>query len=248
MAKSFPGPKPLPWHDRESWQLKTVVVLTSAGILAQLGKALWGGEKADWFAFVAAFCTVSSLAPSVAKWVAAKKKEDKQEKKHEGFTPLLHVIDKSVRRIRKVADDPWAFRVTIYRRIDDETLEQAANYVGGDFNGLGRRRNAHEGGLGLVVGDASRKPFVLHRTAEDFEAFVKLLKLHGNLTEKSARAVRSDRWSFIAVPLVRRSDNRVIGVLYADTSKKNCFTETIVDFITDLAPHIVDHYATEEQS
>ena len=45
-------------------------------------------------------------------------------------------------------------------------------------------------------------------------------------SEEEARKLNETRWSWVAIP-IRDAQSRVDGILYLDSSKKDCFSEEI---------------------
>lgn len=127
-----------------------------------------------------------------------------------------------------------ALRITIHRVDWDEPdegkrLEQAVEYVGGstdDKRCRGRRFPLRAGVIGTCAKDGT--PIYAHRTGEDLDAFRREMVKDWHFTEKEAKGLTEDRWSYAAYPILLEGKSLAGAVLYADTPKRGAFKNKAV--------------------
>ncbi len=128
--------------------------------------------------------------------------------------------------------DPRSFRLTLYRvtarhKKRPQDLERVIPYVvgnGADPGETGLVVSARCGVIGMAArtGDVAR----CHRTGGTEKEFRQEMITTYSFSEQEARQLDETRWSWLAIP-IRDAQSRVDGVLYLDSSKKDCFSDDV---------------------
>jgi ribosomal protein L13E len=154
---------------------------------------------------------------------------------HDGLrAPLLVLHNIISQKLNFSAQDHQKerLRLTIHRvkfpkekDKDPEKIEQLLDYVGGKGNKKGRGRvfSISAGITGSSV--RNNEVYVAKRRNNDHEKFIKELKERWSYTDKTARDLKSDRMSWMAVP-ISGSDGIVIAVVFLDSFDLNIFDST----------------------
>jgi hypothetical protein len=147
----------------------------------------------------------------------------------------LHVLHAAILAMKGLpyqrAQGPGSLlRVTIHRVNEDaHTVEQIVPYVGDESGGQGRRFSSRSGVVGRAI--TTREPAMLTRLDESFESYIHTLTTQWAMPEEEALRLTRDRFAFLAIPLTG-AGNKVIGVLFLDSSDKEFFSEPLVGGIT----------------
>lgn len=181
-----------------------------------------------------AIACVWTVVFSIIKIIHAKRQDERDDdlRSHDGLVASLTVVHELVSRAAGLSQEEKlkCLRATFHRVVppvgESDEIEQIVNYVGGAEDGVGRTFPIRSG----ITGQAIRENavFVMDRQSDGYEDYKKELIKHWHYTEKDVRAITSDRFSAIAVPIQSRNGQQVIGVVYLDSSKKNFFSSEAV--------------------
>ncbi len=177
--------------------------------------------------------------------------EEKRKQDYDGLLGALHVLYGNISILLNfVNSDGGRLRVTMHRVVppsisdkDAEELEQLLPYIGGEGKGAGRKFSIRSG----IIGKAAREksPFAFSRQNDDHEAFIEELKSNWAYTEEDARKLKSDRKSWMAVPIFGEN-NAVVGVVYLDSNEKDFFNErvkeAVINSCSGVALYINERY------
>lgn len=225
----IPKPKNLRFHERK----------VTHAVLGGLGALLAGAGKIvpDLLAGVwSASTTVSGIGLLVAVVAAVvttlKAKDDDAEattatNQVNPIKASLHILYGTLRALdneRTGAPDDdryWQdrLRITLHGCVGDDLL-QVLDYVGGTGGKAGRTFSGRSGVIGqAVIRQAST---FSQRVSQDDDGYRRELVDDWRYPRREAMELRSDRWSFAAVPLV--VGEQVVAVLYLDSSDPEFFT------------------------
>ncbi|SIT18886.1 GAF domain-containing protein [Achromobacter sp. MFA1 R4] len=121
-------------------------------------------------------------------------------------------------------------------------IEQIVNYAGSRGEGVGRIFSIHTGITGRAI--RNKKPLVMSSQNGTEEQLRGELVQEWGYTESEARRLGPGRYSAMAVPVLDRSGQHPIGVIYLDSSDRALFerddvveivgagTKAISDFVT----------------
>jgi hypothetical protein len=202
-----------------------------------------------WLAGATAWLALASALKVLH--AAVQDKERKRSKDYDGLRGALCVLYETVRRGAELsAVGDGTLRVTIHRvawparkGAGAEELEQLLPYIGGTGGAPGRTFSIRAG----VVGKAARekRAVVVRRESEVYPDFVRELVRIWAYTEEEARAVSSDRYAWMAVPILG-ADLAVTAVVYLDSSIPGFFTADIQQLVgnacSGVATYIVETY------
>jgi hypothetical protein len=190
----------------------------------------------------------------VASWLRVKAAyrqdaEDKSKGSYDGITAALNVLHGAVAgKLGFEASKSGKLRITLHRVVspieNPEKIEQVVRYVGGKGEHPGRQFRIQSG----IAGRAARNGTVVDssRQSDDYEAFIRELIDQWGYTETDARALTSDRRAWMAVPIFNKQE-RVIGVVYLDSSDKDFFTADVMGLVqgccAGLASYLHERYA-----
>jgi len=149
-----------------------------------------------------------------------------QQSSHDGLLGALHVLHKSVAHACSInlaqGED---LRVTVHRVVPPlesaEQLEQIVPYVGGAGGGAGRIFSIRSGITGLAI--RKGKPMAATRVSDKDAEYREELKVKWSYTDNDAKALSSDRRSFMAIPILGK--DAVQAVVYLDSNKADAFPE-----------------------
>ena len=206
-----------------------------------------------WWQYVAWFLTIAGVGlVFYYKYLRAKERDSRavQAKSPEGLSGCANVICEMLKhhQAEEVQDD-GTFRVTIFRVVEPAMgqpateLEQVIDYLGKQpAAGSGRVFPIFAG----VIGRAARtgEPQLGKRTATTDEDYIAEIVSDWGYPEAMARAMTLDRRSFIAVP-IKGADDKVIGIVYADSKLESAFEATQNEFIAScngVASYIKERY------
>lgn len=187
-----------------------------------------------WVFWGAVISFVWLFIASVVK-VAVGVKQDKADdeaRSHDGLRGALHVLHASVAKAGGLSNEEkdQCLRVTFHRVVppldDCDDIEQITPYVGGSWNGAGRKFRIRSGITGKAIRDNA--VFTMDRQSESFEDYKRQLISDWGYTEADARTFTSDRFSLMAVPVTSTGGHAVLGVVYLDCRNKNFFASEAV--------------------
>ena len=223
---------------RKPWEKKWFAEVAGSGppFLAAVFAAVkaLGDPSTTWLFWPSVLACVWLLLASILKVVQAKKLDAEEDlrKSHDGLTAALSVLHSTVCQISGVPESERSscLRATFHRVVppldEADHIEQIVPYVGGRGNGEGRKFPIRSGITGQAVRDKS--PYIMNRTSESYDDYKKELVSKWHYTEGDVKAITSDRFSAMAVPMTSRDGQHVIGVVYLDSSNRNFFGSEVV--------------------
>lgn len=137
-------------------------------------------------------------------------------------------------------------RATFHRVVppvqEPREIEQIINYAGSSGEGVGRMFSIHTGITGRAI--RNKKPLVMSSQNGSEDQLRRELVEEWGYTEAEARRLGPGRFSAMAIPVLDRSGQHPIGVIYFDSSDRALFerddvveivgagTKAISDFVT----------------
>lgn len=224
----IPKPKKLAWYERKVTHavLSSASALTvgAAKIVPDVVAHLWSSSTS-----LAAGGTVVALVAGLATFLKAKTDDTETTTAQSHLDPLkaslytLHGVLRAIDNQRTGASDDdrrWSdrLRITLHECVGDD-LVQRIDYVGGSGGKPGRKFNGRSGVIGHAV--LKQESVFSQRRSSDDEGYRRELIDEWHYPKIEAMELRSDRWSFAAIPLV--NGNIVTAVLYLDSSDQQFF-------------------------
>lgn len=181
----------------------------------------------------------------------AQDKAVEAERSHDGLKAALHVLHRVVCHQAKVVDPKDGFlRATFHRVVpplnECEHIEQIVPYVGGDARaggGLGRKFSVRSGITGSTI--RSRDVFIMNRQNDDPGAYKDELIKAWHYTAEDVKNLTMDRHSGMSIPILDKSGQHVLGVVYLDSSKKNLFSAAVMQKLVLAACSGISSYTSE---
>lgn len=235
----IPGRRADHWWSRR-WiveLLSVVPPVTVAAVTGLLTLREPGGARFGWVLVAAALWLAISSAVRVLH-ARSRDAERADRADHVGLNGALHVLYGVVRHAAGLgdgADDH--LRATIHRVVPPsspgrrpEEMEQLLPYLCRSGGGDGRIFSIRSG----IIGRAARERLILtaSRRSDDHETMVAELVREWSYPEEEARTLRADRRAWMAVPLVRPGDHRVVAVVYLDSDLGDVFTPRVQEVVS----------------
>jgi hypothetical protein len=225
-AQHIPGvERPPLWRRR--WFLETVTSVPPVVAAGFTAVNLWGNPLRMPLGYLAAGM-VAWLACAGLLRVALARRQDAKEGPdvtHEGLyaaTAALHAA--VLHQVGQARGEIPDLRATFHRIVpplDQPTqIEQIIPYVGAT-GGLGRRFSLNTGITGQAV--RKREPYVMSSEAESEADHRAELVSDWGYTEAQVAQITPGRYSAAAVPVLDKSGQHVLGVIYLDSSAKGIF-------------------------
>lgn len=183
----------------------------------------------------------------IGKVVLAYRQErkDDEQRSHDGLHAALKVLYAVV--VDALGPEDLDLRATFHRVVpplsDPEKLEQIIPYVGGDGDGENRKFPINAGITGAAV--RQNEILIMDRQSQGEVEYKKELVVEWNYTESSARKMTMDRFSAIAIPVADKTGKHVLGVIYMDAKRKNCFSSQDVQKLVVAASGGITQYVGE---
>jgi putative methionine-R-sulfoxide reductase with GAF domain len=237
MPPTIPGTNTPHWWERE---LPTTLVVAAPPVLAAGAATLkaFGEGSSLALKVLLGGGALWLLLGSVVKTLQAFHK-DKAAKKAKSPIDLLgciHPVYEVLLALRRSQgkDGTGKLRLTIHR-VDHATsqIEQCVDYIGetDSTRVAGRRFQVSQG----IVGRAARmgEVIVVERTVKTDDEYIADMMKEWSYTRSEAERLDRSRWSFMAVPILGddSQQSRAIGVLYADSTDPQFFSEGIGPFV-----------------
>ena len=257
---SIPGRKPVRFYERK---LVVEIVSNVPPILAAIVTAAVNFRDPEKipYGWASSFIVLWLIGAAVVKilYGYSQDKEKKEANSYYGELGAVYTIYNVVARynykrvggIEKEPPTGW-FRVTFHRVIFPEgeakypeEYEQLLPYAGGvsGDGGAGRKFSIRSGIVGRTIREKSA--FAASRINDNYEEYIHELVHEWAYPEHDARALKSDRQSWMAVPIFG-SKKRVIGVVYLDSVEREFFTDDVKQLVIDacygLTSYIKERY------
>lgn len=226
------------WHRR--WIVELLSVFPPVAVAAATGLLTLRAPGGDALGWVLVGAAGWLMIASSAKVLHARSRDEERAsaEQHSGLNGALHVLYGVVRHAAGLGDGPDDhLRATIHRVVPPasprrlpEEMEQLLPYLCRTGGGEGRTFSIRSG----IIGRAARERLILtaSRRGDDHEAMVAELVREWSYPEEEARALRADRRAWMAVPLVRPGDRRVVAVVYLDSDQGDVFTPRVQEFVS----------------
>lgn len=199
-----------------------------------------------WLAGATAWLALASVVKVLH--AAAQDRERKRGEDYAGLRGALHVLYECIRRGAGVhTTGDGTLRATIYRAERPavscpagQELEQLLPYIGGIGGAPGRRFSIRTG----IIGKAAREKrlVAVDRKSKEYPEFVEELVCDWGYTEEEAHAIRSDRQTWMGVPVLG-PDQSVAAVVYLDSSVPGFFSEDVQQLVGNLCSGVAAYIA-----
>lgn len=241
-------------HVRKIYEKKWLIEFFASGPPAVVAAvAAWKSYQSEFDSGLWRYLALALpwlVVVQVIKVVATYKQEAKDDelRSHDGLQAALKVLHAVVKDLftQKFSEDP-CIRVTFHRVVpplsEPEQLEQIVPYVGGNGDGEGRKFSIRAG----ITGGAVRQKTVLimDRQSQDDAEYKKELISTWNYTEADVKKMTMDRFSAMAIPVTNQTGDQVLGVIYIDAKRKNCFSSEDVQKLVIAASSGITQYVGE---
>ncbi|CAB3730672.1 hypothetical protein LMG3458_04811 [Achromobacter deleyi] len=200
------------------------------------------------FGFATAACIWLAIATIVR--VATARAEDQKEGPdvvHEGLYAAVSTVHTMLSEWCDKRGCGADIRATFHRVVppihDPQQIEQIINYAGSGGEGVGRTFSIHTGITGRAI--RSKKPLVMSSQHGTEEQLRNELVQEWGYTEAEARKLGPGRYSAMAVPVLDRSGQHPIGVIYLDSSDRSLFERNDVVEIVGAGTKAISHFVTQ---
>ena len=252
MPEAIPGWKATPWYRKKrTLELVGSVPPAMAAIAAAFKLSVDGAPQP--FVWAAAGVAVWLLGASALK-ISAAASEDKKahpELEHEGLTAALYVLHYATSHACGLDPDEAKkqLRVTFHRVLppieSPIEIEQLVDYVGGGFDGRGRKFSVRSG----IAGKSARtgEIYQASRQNDDAQKYRTEMQDVWGYTASDVKKLSDDRFSWMAVPVKDETGTHSLGVVYLDSTVKSLFEEksrqvAVVVACTGIAAYVDRRY------
>lgn len=237
-SKHIPGVEKPPLLYRK-W---VVELLSSVPVMAGATFAAYKNWDDAVVGYALAAVAIWAAGSSVIK-IAVARRQDQQESPettHEGLYAAISTLHSAVTYWCDKGDgQDLDIRATFHRVVppldDPSEIQQIIPYIGGDGDGSGRRFSLNTGITGKAIRDL--EPYILSSNAKDELELRASLVTDLGYTRPQAKKVSPGRYSAIAVPVIDKSGQHVLGVIYLDSLGRHVFDE---EEITQMILRICD--------
>lgn len=256
VATGLPGIDEAPWYRK-----KTTVELVSSVppvIAAGIAAANFFQTRATfWLGWLSLASLVWLLIAATVKINIARDDDKKAEPReaHDGLRAALHVLHATAAHACgfKPDDEKSKLRVTFHRVVppleDSRTIEQIIDYIGrqedGKGGGKGRKFCIRSG----ISGQAARNRtfYFGSRLNADPATYRKDLKEKWSYTVSDAKNISTEAMSWMSIPVLDKSGEHALGVVYLDSAEMNSFDEkarqeAILEACSGLVNYIGERY------
>lgn len=202
----------------------------------------------QWMFGLAATACIWLIVATIVR-VATARSEDQKDGPdviHEGLYAAVSTVHTMLSEWCNKRGCGSDIRATFHRVVppihEPREIEQIINYAGSNGEGVGRTFPIHTGITGRAI--RNKKPLVMSSQNGTEEELRTELVQEWGYTEAEARKLGPGRYSAMAVPVLDRSRQHPIGVIYLDSSDRALFerddvveivgagTKAISDFVT----------------
>jgi hypothetical protein len=250
---NIPAPRKERFYEKK--YVVELVAMLPPLVTAAVGALVSLGDPAKralgwWLAGATAWLALASLVKVLH--AAVQDRERKRVRQYDGLRGSLWVLYEVVRGAAMRESGDGSLRVTIHRVVHlekkdgaGEQLEQLLPYVGGKGGPPRRTFSVRSGVIGLAA--RQKNAVVVSRKSDGPADFARELIRDWGYTEDEARAVSSDRWAWMAVPIL--SPTMVpVAVVALDSSVPGFFTaeiqQVVVDCCRGVGAYILEVYLT----
>jgi hypothetical protein len=223
---TLPVAKKSPWYETE---LATTVLASVPTVLTAIGGIAKGlHDDTRGFIQLGVAVLVAVVIGTAFNALQSRRKDLREAaKKSPGdLEAALYALHSSIVAMRGLPYEDHIIeklRVTIFRIEEDEdAVVQIVPFVGDGSGGEGTRASARSGIVGRVVLRGRAAAMIRDGSFDDY---VQMLVEDYATHPHEARALRDDRFAFLAVPLRRRGTSPVVGVVYMDSSDPTFFSD-----------------------
>ncbi|WP_258231402.1 GAF domain-containing protein [Achromobacter pulmonis] len=210
----------------------------------------WRDPQFDqWMFGLATAACVWLVLSAIVRIVIARAEDQKDgpDVVHEGLyaaVSAVHTLLSEWCTKRRCGAD---IRATFHRVVppihEPQEIEQIINYAGANGEGVGRTFSIHTGITGRAI--RSKKPLVMSSQDGTEEQLRTELVREWGYTEAEARKLGPGRYSAMAVPVLDRSGQHPIGVIYFDSSDRALFERDDVVEIVGAGAKAISDFVTK---
>lgn len=252
MTKQIPASERAPWYRTRVFleAVGSIPPIIAAGVAA---KRLLDDATTATLGWVSVGAAVWLALAAVTKLIAASAQDKKEspETNGEGLRAAMYVLHASAAHACQIppTEAKKYLRVTFHGVLDPtgaaDTFQQLVEYIGGKGGGMNRTFPVQSGIAGMAVRTGS--VYAQSRNNDDNEAYENELVEKWGFTRRGAKSVSKHCFSWMAVPILDRDGNHVLGVVYLDGTEKDLFTDAarrsaIVVACTGVANYVGERY------
>jgi hypothetical protein len=210
----------------------------------------WGSQTPDRLVLGAVVVVVIWLVVAGLIRVSDAASEDANDEPdvvHEGLyaaVSILHAMLSYYCKQRKCGGD---IRATFHRVVppldEARSIEQIIPYVGASAGGAGREFSINTGITGHAI--RSRTPTIMASGAQSDAEHRRELISDWGYTEAQAKSLTPGRYSAAAIPVLDLSGQKVIGVVYLDSSERSVFERDDVQQIMGVGCQAISDFVTK---
>lgn len=248
-AQHIPGIESPPFWCRK-WFLETlgaVPVTLAAGFTAY---KFWQTPEDRNLAWVAIGVVAWVAIVSFIKILAARR-QDKREgpaETHDGLYAAISVLHSAIKHAVEARLGPnLDLRMTFHRVVppldNPKTIEQIIPYVGWTTSGQGRSFSVNTGITGQAI--RNKEPHIMASNAGSDTEHRRELVANWGYTASQAAGLSPGRYSAAAIPVLDKSGQHVLGVIYSDASDSHVFDETATKQMLIAVCNSIGSYVTQ---
>ncbi|WP_156414219.1 GAF domain-containing protein [Bordetella sp. N] len=228
---------PIPGVDRppiwyRKWFIEVVGTVPVVGAAVFTMVRFWHSPEDRLFADLAMGVVVWVCLVSLLKIQIARRQDRKEapEETHDGLYAAVSVAHAAIKNlIESQSETEIDLRATFHRVVppleNPQTLQQIIAYIGdGDSAGPGRTFSINTGITGQAV--RNKEPYIMESVAATEAEHRAELVADWGYTSAQATKIKPGRITAAALPVLDRSGQHVLGVLYLDSSVPLIFSES----------------------
>ncbi len=222
--------RPSIWYRRWFIEVLGAVPVVAAAVFTMV--RFWRSPDERVFADLALAVVVWVCLFSALKIQIARRQDSKEapEETHDGLYAAVSVAHAAIKNlIESQSETELDLRATFHRVVppldSPQMLQQIIPYIGdGDSAAAGRTFSVNTGITGQAV--RNKEPYIMESVAEtDGEHRAELVADWGYTSAQAAK-IKPGRITAAALPVLDRSGQHVLGVLYLDSSAPLIFSES----------------------
>jgi len=222
--------RPPIWYRR--WFIEVLGAVPVVAAAAFTAVRFWRSPEDRVFADLALGVVVWVCLFSVLKIQAARRQDSKEapEETHDGLYAAVSVAHAAIKNlIESHSDTEVDLRATFHRVVppleNPQALQQIIPYMGdGEGGGAGRKFSVNTGITGQAV--RNKEPYIMESVAVTEGEHRAELVADWGYTSAQAAKIKPGRITAAALPVLDRSGQHVLGVLYLDSSAPLIFSES----------------------
>ncbi|WP_143220437.1 MULTISPECIES: GAF domain-containing protein [unclassified Achromobacter] len=222
--------RPPIWYRKWFFEVVGAVPVVGAAVFTMV--RFWRSPQDRLFADLALGVVVWVCLVSLLKIQIARRQDSKEapEETHDGLYAAVSVAHAAIKNLIELQSDTEVdLRATFHRVVppldNPQRLQQIIAYIGdSDSAGAGRTFSVNTGITGQAV--RNKEPYIMESVAAtEAEHRAELVADWGYTTAQVAQ-IKPGRITAAALPVLDRSGQHVLGVLYLDSSVPRIFSES----------------------